>query len=126
MTVKSLCRTVSALIVLFLIARADSQAQSGAGKRPTVKIIYSALTASNAPIWIGGDQGLYDKYGLDAQIIHGRGASPIKPSPAARWKSVTSPEKYVDNGLMKELETSGFIKKLYGNSSAHSIRIESV
>ena len=54
------------------------QPQSSAGKKPTVKIIYGALTASNAPIWIGADQGLYEKYGLDVTVVHGRGASPIQ------------------------------------------------
>jgi ABC-type nitrate/sulfonate/bicarbonate transport system substrate-binding protein len=54
-----------------------AHAQSTA-KRIPVKIIYSALTASNGPVWLAGDQGLYEKYGLDVQIVHGRGASPIQ------------------------------------------------
>lgn len=78
MTFRVLCFSASALIFLLSIAVADGHGQVGAGKRPAVKIIYSALTASNAPIWIGADQGLYEKYGLDVQIIHGRGASPIQ------------------------------------------------
>jgi ABC-type nitrate/sulfonate/bicarbonate transport system substrate-binding protein len=53
-------------------------AQTGAARKIPIKIIYSALTASNAPVWVAGDQGLYDKYGLDVQIVHGRGASPIQ------------------------------------------------
>jgi ABC-type nitrate/sulfonate/bicarbonate transport system substrate-binding protein len=53
-------------------------AQTGAGKKIPVKIIYSALTASNGPVSVAGDQGLYEKYGLDVQIVHGRGASPIQ------------------------------------------------
>jgi ABC-type nitrate/sulfonate/bicarbonate transport system substrate-binding protein len=55
-----------------------AQAQSNAGKKVPIKIIYSALTASNGPVWLAGDQGLYEKYGLDVQIVHGRGASPIQ------------------------------------------------
>jgi ABC-type nitrate/sulfonate/bicarbonate transport system substrate-binding protein len=53
-------------------------AQTGAGTKVPVKIIYSALTASNGPVWVAGDEGLYEKYGLDVQIVHGRGASPIQ------------------------------------------------
>jgi ABC-type nitrate/sulfonate/bicarbonate transport system substrate-binding protein len=56
---------------------AHGQLQPGTGKRPAVKIIYGALTTSNAPIWLGADQGLYEKHGLDVTVVHGRGASPI-------------------------------------------------
>jgi NitT/TauT family transport system substrate-binding protein len=56
----------------------EAQAQTAAGKKVPVRIIYSALTASNGPVWLAGDQGLYEKYGLDVQIVHGRGASPIQ------------------------------------------------
>ena len=55
----------------------DAQAQSAPKKTP-VKIIYSALTASNGPVWLAADHGLYEKYGLEVQIVHGRGASPIQ------------------------------------------------
>jgi ABC-type nitrate/sulfonate/bicarbonate transport system substrate-binding protein len=55
-----------------------AQAQTVTGKKASIKIIYSALTASNGPVWLAGDQGLYEKYGLDVQIVHGRGASPIQ------------------------------------------------
>ena len=68
----------------------DAQAQSAPKKTP-VKIIYSALTASNGPVWLAADHGLYEKYGLEVQIVHGRGASPIKRSPAARSNLAISP-----------------------------------
>lgn len=61
-----------------LLALPLAQAQTAGAKKFPIKIIYSALTASNAPVWVAGDQGLYDKYGLDVQIVHGRGASPIQ------------------------------------------------
>ena len=66
------------LVCSILVGIANSPAQAAAAKRPSVKIIYSALTASNAPVWIGGDQNLYEKHGLDVQVVHGRGASPIQ------------------------------------------------
>ena len=56
----------------------QAHAQPAAAKRASIRIIYSALTASNGPVWLAGDQGLYEKYGLDVQIVHGRGASPIQ------------------------------------------------
>jgi ABC-type nitrate/sulfonate/bicarbonate transport system substrate-binding protein len=36
------------------------------------------LTASNAPVWVGSDQNLYEKYGLAVEVVHGRGATPIQ------------------------------------------------
>jgi ABC-type nitrate/sulfonate/bicarbonate transport system substrate-binding protein len=54
------------------------QAQTGGGRRTPIRIIYSALTSSNGPVWVAGDQALFEKYGLDVQIVHGRGASPIQ------------------------------------------------
>src|SRR5918995_6613874 len=64
--------------LLSQLAMFEAQAQTAAGKKVPVRIIYSALTASNGPVWLAGDQGLYEKYGLDVQIVHGRGASPIQ------------------------------------------------
>jgi NitT/TauT family transport system substrate-binding protein len=74
-------RSIFSGILIFLLAQLLAtalQAQSGAAKKIPIKIIYSALTASNGPVWVAGDQGLYEKYGLDVQIVHGRGASPIQ------------------------------------------------
>lgn len=64
--------------MLSLVFAPHLPAQSGGAKKIPIKIIYSALTASNGPVWVAGDQGLFEKYGLDVQIIHGRGASPIQ------------------------------------------------
>jgi len=47
-------------------------------KKPTIKLIYGALTTANGPIWLAEDQGLFEKYGLDVQVIHGRGATPVQ------------------------------------------------
>jgi len=60
------------------VATYQAEAQPAPGKKVPIKIIYSALTASNGPVWLAGDQGLYEKYGLDVQIVHGRGALPIQ------------------------------------------------
>ena len=67
-----------ALLTLLLLCAGEIPAQTGGARKAPVRIIYSALTASNAPVWVGADQGLFEKYGLDVQIVHGRGASPIQ------------------------------------------------
>jgi len=66
------------LSLLLALFAPDIQAQSSGARKIPIKIIYSALTASNGPVWVAGDQGLYEKYGLDVEIVHGRGASPIQ------------------------------------------------
>ena len=68
-------RLLQIAVGLFLLSHAATHsAQAQTGNKVPIKIIYSALTASNGPVWLAGDQGLYDKYGLDVQIVHGRGA----------------------------------------------------
>ncbi len=68
---------IFASLLLALVAR-DLRAQANLARKTPVKIIYSALTGSNGPVWVAGDQGFFEKYGLDVQIVHGRGASPIQ------------------------------------------------
>lgn len=65
------------LSLLLAMIASEIQAQSSGARKIPVKIIYSALTASNGPVWVAGDQGLFAKYGLDVQIVHGRGAALI-------------------------------------------------
>ncbi len=75
----SLAARLAVLLVVFGQGiAAYGQPQPGGGKLPAVKLIYGAFTASNGPIWIGEDQGLYEKYGLDLTVVHGRGATPIQ------------------------------------------------
>jgi hypothetical protein len=68
-----------------LLALPLAQAQTAGAKKFPIKIIYSALTASNAPVWVAGDQGLYDKYGLDARSCTAAALRRFKRSPAVRW-----------------------------------------
>lgn len=65
------------VLLLLLVCAGELPAQTGP-RKTTVRIIYSALTASNGPVWVAADQGLFEKHGLDVQIVHGRGASPIQ------------------------------------------------
>ena len=57
---------------------AYSQPKSPSEKKISVGVIYEALTATNAPIWLAQDLSLYDKYGLDVRVIHARGATPVQ------------------------------------------------
>ncbi|MGZ8496174.1 MAG: ABC transporter substrate-binding protein [Candidatus Binatia bacterium] len=66
------------VLLLLLVCAGEMSAQTAGAPKAPVRIIYSALTASNGPVWVAADQGLFEKYGLDVQIVHGRGASPIQ------------------------------------------------
>ena len=66
------------VMALLLVCIGESRAQTSGVRKAPIRIIYSALTASNGPVWVAADQGLFEKYGLDVQIVHGRGASPIQ------------------------------------------------
>jgi len=68
---KLLVVTSSFLIVLALIAPARS---ASAAK---LRIGYSAITATMAPLWNAYEKGLFAKYGFDAELIYLAGGSRI-------------------------------------------------
>jgi ABC-type nitrate/sulfonate/bicarbonate transport system substrate-binding protein len=73
------CRWIISLLTLALGPFTAVYGQSNPGeKKLTVGVIYEALTATNAPIWLAQDLSLYDKYGLDVRVIHARGAAPVQ------------------------------------------------
>jgi ABC-type nitrate/sulfonate/bicarbonate transport system substrate-binding protein len=75
---RSVLRVAIFAALLSALVALDLRAQANVARKTPVRIIYSALTASNGPVWVAGDQGLFEKYGLDVQIVHGRGAAPIQ------------------------------------------------
>ena len=169
-----------AVLVLSLIPLFESRAQTSVGKKTSIKIIYSALTASNAPVWgelvdlatqrIPFLQGaiivnrnylqrerpvvlnflrafvesmkicrenpditvasLTKHLRISQDVARGAYRSFVNVSeevPYVRAESVQAildflpreqarditTDKYIDNSLIKELVTSGFIKTLY-------------
>ena len=81
-----------AVRVLSLIPLCESRAQTSVGKKTSIKIIYSALTASNAPVWVGSDQNLYEKYGLAAKLSMVAALRRFRRLPAARFNLAILPE----------------------------------
>jgi ABC-type nitrate/sulfonate/bicarbonate transport system substrate-binding protein len=63
-------------ILLLLISGADALAQ--AEKKTSVGLIYEAIAATNATLWLAEDARLFEKYGLDVKVIHARGAVPVQ------------------------------------------------
>ena len=52
--------------------------QSTVDKRTPVSVIYEAVAVTNATLWLMEDARLFEKYGLNAKVIHARGAVPVQ------------------------------------------------
>ncbi|HVO94835.1 MAG TPA: ABC transporter substrate-binding protein [Terriglobales bacterium] len=63
------------VIVLLLLSR-DALAQSE--KKTSVSLIYEAIAATNATLWLAEDARVFEKYSLDAKVVHARGAVPVQ------------------------------------------------
>ena len=46
--------------------------------RSSVSLVYEAIAATNATLWLAEDFKLFEKYGLDVKVIHARGAVPVQ------------------------------------------------
>src|SRR4030095_8868335 len=61
--------TVALLLVLGLFSSLTAQDK----KLTTVNLGYAAIRRSLAPLWVGFDQGLFTKYGLDLKMAYIQG-----------------------------------------------------
>ena len=72
------------ILVLIFLTAANSPwpskafGQSISDKRTPVSVIYEAVAATNATLWLMEDARLFEKYGLNANVIHARGAVPVQ------------------------------------------------
>ena len=65
---------VMALLLSLPTAFAHAQSE----KKISVSLIYEAIAATNATLWLAEDAKLFEKYGLDAKVVHARGAVPVQ------------------------------------------------
>ena len=78
-----------AVMALFLsLSTASLSAQTD--KKISVSLIYEAIAATNATLWLTEDAKLFEKYGLDTKVVHARGAVPVQVSSAVRLNSAPS------------------------------------
>jgi ABC-type nitrate/sulfonate/bicarbonate transport system substrate-binding protein len=79
---KAGCCNIGNIIALFatllLPAVASAQTSGTSDKRSSASVIYEAVAATNAPLWLMEDARLFEKYGLNAKVIHARGAIPVQ------------------------------------------------
>jgi ABC-type nitrate/sulfonate/bicarbonate transport system substrate-binding protein len=64
-----------AIALMLLPTIAFSQASQ---TRSSVSLIYEAIAATNATLWLAEDARMFEKYGLDAKVVHARGAVPVQ------------------------------------------------
>jgi len=68
--------TIIVLLLAFTVLIPSVQAQTD--KKISVSLIYEAIAATNATLWLAEDARLFEKYGLDAKVVHARGAIPVQ------------------------------------------------
>jgi ABC-type nitrate/sulfonate/bicarbonate transport system substrate-binding protein len=66
------------LIIIVALFFLPTAALSQSTARTSVSLIYEAIAATNATLWLAEDARLFQKYGLDAKIVHARGAIPVQ------------------------------------------------
>jgi len=66
------------LIIIVALLLLPTAALSQSTARPSVGLIYEAIAATNATLWLAEDAKLFEKYGLDTKVIHARGAVPVQ------------------------------------------------
>jgi len=64
----------AAAVSLLLIFSAANAAE----KKIPAAVVYEAIAATNATIWLAEDLKLFDKYGLDMKVIQARGAASVQ------------------------------------------------
>jgi ABC-type nitrate/sulfonate/bicarbonate transport system substrate-binding protein len=62
----------------FLLSLPTALVHAQGEKNISVSLIYEAIAATNATLWLAEDAKLFEKYGLDAKVVHARGAVPVQ------------------------------------------------
>ena len=125
----TIVRAVWLAVVFFLLPAAQSFSQE------RVKIAYSSADASNTVWFTALDAGLYRKHGLDVELVFIQSSTTSTRSTQncmneCHWLRAKEPEQIkealsrkpgatlrfeemVDDSIVRELEKSGFIDKVY-------------
>lgn len=67
---------VGIIVILLLLIPRGGLAQTE--RKTSVSLIYEAIAATNATLWLAEDARVFEKYGLDARVVHARGAVPVQ------------------------------------------------
>ena len=67
---------IAILSIILVLVSQDVFGQTE--KKTSIGLIYEAIAATNATLWLAEDARLFEKYDLDAKVIHARGAVPVQ------------------------------------------------
>ena len=81
MTYKSF-RVEFVAVLLALATASPSLAQTS--KSQQLKVAVSTATPHNTPLWVARDKKIFDKYGVDVQLIFVMGGALVKPDVGCR------------------------------------------
>jgi ABC-type nitrate/sulfonate/bicarbonate transport system substrate-binding protein len=68
---------INSIAIALLLLPTIALSQTNQTRSP-VSLIYEAIAATNATLWLAEDARLFEKYGLDAKVVHARGAVPVQ------------------------------------------------
>ena len=104
--------------------------EAGAGEAlQKLRVAYAAVTAAFSIPWIAKEAGIFQKHGLDVELVYiAAGSRAVQtlvggsidvaviggPAGVDAKLAGADPKDFVDPRLLKEIEASGFVKKLYG------------
>ena len=74
---------VKAFSVLFLLAPMVTSSLAQTSKLPQLKLAVSTATPHNTPLWVGRDKKIFEKYGIDVQMIFVMGGALVSQMLAA-------------------------------------------
>ncbi len=66
------------VVMALFLSLPSGFAHAQSEKKISVSLIYEAIAATNATLWLAEDAKLFEKYGLDAKVVHARGAVPVQ------------------------------------------------
>lgn len=82
-----------------------------------VRLAYASVTAAFAVPWVAKEAGIFRRHGLDVEIVYiASGPRTIQTLVAGGVDVavIADPRDFVEPRLIREIEASGFIKRLYG------------
>ncbi len=74
---------VKAFAVLFLLAPMVTSSLAQTSKLPQLKLAVSTATPHNTPLWVGRDKKIFEKYGIDVQMLFVMGGALVSQMLAA-------------------------------------------
>lgn len=113
--------------ILLLVVFGLVVAQTRVIHAASIRVIYGAVSAANAPVWVAQEKGLFKKYGLESQLTHIPTTQAIQALVAGDIQFTTSSAQIVysglagGNGVYIAGLTNRFVFYLYGRAGVETL-----